>query len=76
MRSQIYLFHSRFSSDIDIMDNKLPESFRLWTIMIFSVLAVIIVVSVLTPIFIAAIIPIGIFYIFFVVSVYSITLKI
>ena len=58
------------------MDNKLPESFRLWTIMIFSVLAVIIVVSVLTPIFIAAIIPIGIFYIFFVVSEHSRTLKV
>lgn len=57
---------NRFSSDIDIMDNKLPESFRLWTIMIFSTLAVVLVVSITTPIFIAAIIPIGIFYIFFV----------
>ncbi|XP_053387089.1 multidrug resistance-associated protein 1-like [Mercenaria mercenaria] len=55
---------NRFSSDVDIMDNKLPESFRLWSIMVFSTLAVVIVVGVTTPIFIAAIIPIGILYAF------------
>ncbi|KAL4216368.1 hypothetical protein ACF0H5_024095 [Mactra antiquata] len=53
---------NRFSSDVDIMDNKLPESFRLWNIMVFSTLAVVIVVCATTPIFIAAIIPIGILY--------------
>ncbi|KAL4216369.1 hypothetical protein ACF0H5_024096 [Mactra antiquata] len=57
---------NRFSSDIDIMDNKLPESFRLWNIMVFSTIAVVVVVGVTTPIFIAAIVPIGILYAFFV----------
>ncbi|XP_052786369.1 multidrug resistance-associated protein 1-like isoform X1 [Mya arenaria] len=57
---------NRFSSDIDIMDNKLPESFRLWSIMLFSTVAVIVVVAVITPIFMAAIVPIGIFYALFV----------
>ena len=61
-------FSCRFSSDVDIMDNKLPESFRLWTIMVFSSAAIIVVVSVTTPIFIAAIVPIAIFYAFCVVS--------
>ena len=65
----MWLILFRFSSDIDIMDNKLPESFRLWTIMIFSVMAVVLVVSITTPIFIAAIVPIGIFFIAFVVSI-------
>lgn len=57
---------NRFSSDVDIMDNKLPDSFRLWSIMLFSTLAVLIVVGITTPIFIAAIIPIALFYVVFV----------
>lgn len=50
------------------MDNKLPESFRLWNVMVFSALAVVVVVGVSTPIFIAALIPIGLLYAFFVVT--------
>ncbi|XP_060579428.1 ATP-binding cassette sub-family C member 3-like [Ruditapes philippinarum] len=55
---------NRFSSDVDIMDNKLPESFRLWSVMVFSTLAVVIVVGITTPIFIAAIIPVAILFAF------------
>jgi hypothetical protein len=58
---------NRFSSDVDIMDNKLPESFRLWSVMVFSTLAVVIVVGITTPIFIAAIIPVAILFAFAVV---------
>lgn len=57
----------RFASDVDIMDNKLPDSFRLWQIMIFSTIAVVAVVTISTPIFIAALFPIIVFYVFFVV---------
>ncbi|KAL4216728.1 hypothetical protein ACF0H5_024451 [Mactra antiquata] len=57
---------NRFSSDIDIMDNKLPESFKLWQMMIFQTVAVVAVVTISTPIFIAALAPIIVFYVFFV----------
>ena len=58
----------RFSSDVDIVDNRLAESFRLWIIMTFSAASVIIVVGVITPMFMAAIIPVAIVYTIVVVS--------
>ncbi|XP_053387287.1 multidrug resistance-associated protein 1-like [Mercenaria mercenaria] len=57
---------NRFSSDVDIMDNKLPDSFRLWQTMIFSTIAIVAVVTISTPIFIAVLLPIIIIYVFFV----------
>ncbi|KAH3867552.1 hypothetical protein DPMN_030684 [Dreissena polymorpha] len=59
---------NRFSSDIDIMDNRLPESYRVWVLMVFITMAVLIVIAVITPIFMAAIVPIAIFYVFCVVG--------
>ncbi|XP_052767473.1 multidrug resistance-associated protein 1-like isoform X2 [Mya arenaria] len=53
---------NRFSSDIDIMDDRLPLNFRLWNIQIFSTIATIVVVSINTPIFLVAIAPVTIIY--------------
>ncbi|XP_045182658.2 multidrug resistance-associated protein 1-like [Mercenaria mercenaria] len=53
---------NRFSSDIDVMDDRLPLNFRLWTIQIFSTVATIIVVSINTPIFMVVIVPVTIIY--------------
>ena len=59
---------NRFSSDIDIMDDRLPMTFRLWTIQIFSMIATIVVVCISTPYFIAVLGPIMAVYIFLLVS--------
>ncbi|XP_060602685.1 multidrug resistance-associated protein 1-like [Ruditapes philippinarum] len=53
---------NRFSSDIDVMDDRLPLNFRLWNIQIFSTIATIIVVSISTPIFLVVIVPVTIVY--------------
>ncbi|KAL5020060.1 hypothetical protein ScPMuIL_002952 [Solemya velum] len=53
---------NRFSSDIDIIDTNLPLTFRLWMIMVFNLVSVIIVVSVNTPIFLAVIVPVSLIY--------------
>ena len=58
---------NRFSSDIDIMDDRLPLTFRLWAIQIFSMFATIIVVCINTPYFIAVLVPIMMVYVFLLV---------
>lgn len=60
---------NRFSSDIDIMDTNLPLTFRLWMIMTFNLVGIIIVITVTTPIFLAVLVPIGILYIMMLVSI-------
>ncbi|XP_062588093.1 multidrug resistance-associated protein 1-like [Saccostrea cucullata] len=54
---------NRFSSDIDILDDRLPRTFRLWAVMLSTLLAILVVISVNTPNFLIVIIPVGIFYI-------------
>ncbi|XP_052786998.1 multidrug resistance-associated protein 1-like [Mya arenaria] len=56
---------NRFASDIDIIDNKLPDSFRLWQIMIFSSIATVFVIVISTPIMLAVLVPVSIIYVFF-----------
>jgi len=53
---------NRFAKDVDIIDSILPMLVRFWLNGIFSVLATLVVISYSTPIFIAVIIPIMVFY--------------
>jgi len=61
----------RFTSDIDIIDNKLPDSFRLWQLMIFSSIATVVVMVITTPIMAAILVPVSVFYVFFLVCEYT-----
>lgn len=53
---------NRFSSDIDILDDRVPRTFRLWAIMLSTLLVILVVISVNTPAFMIAIVPVGILY--------------
>ena len=68
-----YSVSFRFSSDTDIMDNRLPETYRVWLGMVFSTLASLIVIIVTTPIFTAIIVPVVILCAFLVVSLFCFT---
>ena len=50
---------SRFASDIDILDDRLPRTYRVINNMLFNLLGIIVVISVKTPLFLAVIIPIS-----------------
>ncbi|CAH4037822.1 unnamed protein product [Pieris brassicae] len=53
---------NRFSKDVEVLDNVLPMTLRGWTACFFSVLGTLFVISVSTPIFVFAIVPIGVLY--------------
>lgn len=55
---------NRFSKDVDVADNVLPNSVRGWIMMFFNVCAILIVISINTPLFIAVAVPIAILYYF------------
>lgn len=55
---------NRFSKDVDVVDNVLPMTMRMWILMFFNVVAVVFVISLSTPIFLSVVIPIGIIYYF------------
>lgn len=55
---------NRFSKDVDIADNTIPMMVRELILMSFTTLAILIVISIVTPIFLAVIIPLGILYYF------------
>lgn len=55
---------NRFSKDVDVIDNVLPMSMRFWIMMFFNVVAVLVVISYSTPIFLSVILPIGLMYYF------------
>ncbi|XP_058453712.1 multidrug resistance-associated protein 1-like [Malaya genurostris] len=44
---------NRFSKDVDVADNTLPQSIRMWLLMFFAVIGVFIVIAISTPIFLA-----------------------
>ncbi|KAL1397170.1 hypothetical protein pipiens_009960 [Culex pipiens pipiens] len=46
---------NRFSKDVDVADNTLPQSIRMWLMMFFNVIGVFIVIAVSTPIFLAVV---------------------
>lgn len=55
---------NRFSKDVDTIDNVLPMSIRFWMLMFFNVVAVIVVISYSTPIFLSVVLPMAIIYYF------------
>lgn len=55
---------NRFSKDVDIVDLTLPAAVRMWISFFFNVIAVLVVISISTPIFMSVIVPLGIFYYF------------
>ena len=63
---------NRFSSDIDILDDRLPRTFRLINVMVFNLLGIIAVISINTPVFLVAIVPIGVLYVLILVSQLSV----
>jgi hypothetical protein len=58
---------NRFSSDIDILDDRVPRTFRLWAIMLSTLFSILVVISVNTPSFLIAIVPVGILYVLILV---------
>ncbi|XP_056002528.1 multidrug resistance-associated protein 1-like isoform X2 [Ostrea edulis] len=54
---------NRFSSDIGILDDRVPRTFWLWAIMLSTLFATLVVISVNTPKFLIAIVPVGIMYV-------------
>lgn len=59
---------NRFSFDIDVLDDRMPRIFRLWSFMFFGLLSIIIVISVNTPSFMIALVPISVLYVVILVS--------
>ena len=55
---------NRFSKDTDTIDTLIPQNFRAWFMCTFSVVATFIVISVATPLILAVILPLGLFYVF------------
>ena len=55
---------NRFSKDVDTIDNVLPMSIRFWMLMFFNVVAVIVVISYSTPIFLSVVLPMAVIYYF------------
>jgi ATP-binding cassette, subfamily C (CFTR/MRP), member 1 len=55
---------NRFSKDVDVVDTVLPMSMRFWLMMFFNTVGVIVTISYSTPIFLAVVLPLGIFYYF------------
>ncbi|XP_055546953.1 multidrug resistance-associated protein 1-like [Wyeomyia smithii] len=46
---------NRFSKDVDIADNALPNTIRMWLLMFFNVIGVFIIIAISTPIFLATV---------------------
>ena len=61
---------NRFSSDVDVMDDRLLQNFRIWAIQIFSLLATIVVVCLNTPYFITVLVPVMGVYLFLLVRIF------
>jgi ATP-binding cassette subfamily C (CFTR/MRP) protein 1 len=53
---------NRFAKDVDVVDNTLPMNLKSWIQCFFTVLATITIITISTPWFLAAIIPLGIIY--------------
>lgn len=55
---------NRFSKDVDVIDNVLPMTMRFWMMMFFNTVGVLVTISYSTPIFLAVVLPLGVFYYF------------
>ncbi|XP_063443624.1 multidrug resistance-associated protein 1-like isoform X2 [Mytilus trossulus] len=63
---------NRFSKDVDAIDIQVPEMFKNWFLCFVNVLGAMIVITMGTPLFIIALIPMGVLY-FFVMRFYVAT---
>lgn len=59
---------NRFSKDIEAVEGTIPESYKSLLRCLFQVFATVVVISVSTPFFLLALIPITVVYIFFQVK--------
>lgn len=55
---------NRFSRDMDLLDLFLPENFRLLVMLVGQILSIFIVVSISTPIFLGALVPMLVLFLF------------
>ena len=53
---------NRFSKDVDVIDILVPKSLDNWTRCVVRVLSTLFIISYSTPIFLAALVPIGLLY--------------
>ena len=60
---------NRCSKDVDTLDEQLPMKLRLFLYYTIPLIAIIVVVSYSTPIFLAVVVPLGFIYYFFQVRV-------
>ncbi|CAG2256913.1 ABCC2 [Mytilus edulis] len=63
---------NRFSKDVDAIDIQVPEMFKNWFLCFVNVIGAMIVITMGTPLFIIALIPMGVLY-FFVMRFYVAT---
>ena len=59
---------NRFSKDVDVLDLTIPQILQMWMGTLFQILATIVVISIGTPIFLAAAVPNFVLYYFLQVS--------
>jgi ABC-type multidrug transport system fused ATPase/permease subunit len=82
MRAPMYFFDTtplgrivnRFARDMDIVDVNIPVTMRIWTGTFASVISTVFVISYSTPIFLAVVIPLGLFYYFVQVRLHAVRL--
>ena len=55
---------NRFSKDVNIIDNVLPMSISFWIMMFLNAVAIIVVISYSTPIFLSVVLPMAVIYYF------------
>ena len=55
---------NRFSADIEMLDSSMPEKINEFLICLFECVAIMVVISVSTPVFLATIIPLAVLYYF------------
>lgn len=60
---------NRFSRDVETLDNTLPQQLRSWMNTFFGALSTLVIISYSTPIFMAVILPLGVFYYLVQVSI-------
>lgn len=58
----------RFSRDVEVLDNTLPATFRMFLLTFFSTISSFIVITYSTPLFLVAMIPLAVLYYFIQVS--------
>ncbi|XP_062549081.1 multidrug resistance-associated protein 1-like isoform X2 [Armigeres subalbatus] len=63
---------NRFSKDVDVMDNTLPTTIRMFLLFFLSVIGVFVVIGISTPIFLAVVPPLLLIY-YFIQKVYIAT---